>query len=118
MSILQILKIVISIISMLFGVLGVLRPQALADFAHFGLSNPRSFAEMRINFGGLFIGLGAGAIVLNDPNVYLVLGLGYAGLAVVRFINLLFERSLREPIYLGTLGFEVISALILVAPIT
>ena len=118
MTIVEILKIIVGILSLLFGVLGVLRPKAMADFAHFGLSDARGFAETRINFGGFFVALGAGVILLNDPEAYVLLGLGYAGLAVVRLINLLIDRSLFEQIYLATLGFEIISAIILLLPTT
>lgn len=116
MTIVEILKIIVGVLSMLFGVIGVARPKAMADFAHFGLADARGVAETRINFGGFFIALGGGVILLNDPEVYILLGLGYAGLAIVRLINAAFERSLLEPVYLATLGFEIVSAIILLLP--
>jgi len=116
MTILDILKIIVGILSALFGVLGILRPKAMADFAHFGLSNARGTAEIRINFGGFFIALGAGVIILNDPEAYILLGLGYAGLALVRLINALVDRSLFTQVYIATLVFEVVSAIILILP--
>ncbi len=118
MTVVDILKIIISILSLLFGVLGIFRPKAMADFAHFGLSNARGFAEIRINFGGFFIALGGGAILLNDPEAYMLLGLGYVGLALVRLINALVDRSLFTQVYIATLIFEIVSAVILLLPTT
>jgi len=118
MTIIEILKIIVGILSLLFGVVGLIRPKVMADFAHFGLSDERGLAETRINFGGFFIALGGGVILLNDPEAYILLGLGYAGLAIIRLLNALIERSLFNQVYLATLGFEVASAIILLIPIT
>ena len=117
MSLVLILKIIVGILSLLFGVISVLRSQSIADFAHFGLSDGRGVAEIRINFGGLFVALGAGVLLLNDPEAWLLLGFGYAGLAVVRVLNLLIDRTLFERIYMITLGFEIVSAIILLLPL-
>lgn len=116
MDIVLILKIIIGILSFLFGLLSILRPQVMADFAHFGLSDSRGLAETRINFGGFYIAVGIGVIILNAPPAWMLLGFGYAGLASVRLINGLVDRSLFDQVYLVTLAFEVISAIILLLP--
>ncbi len=116
MDIVLILKIIIAILSFVFGLISILRPQVMADFAHFGLSDSRGIAETRINFGGFFIALGAGVIILNTPSAWMLLGFGYAGLAGVRLINGLVDRTLFDQVYLVTLAFEAISAVILLLP--
>lgn len=116
MDIVLILKIIIGILSFLFGLLSIIRPKVMADFAHFGLSDARGTAEIRINFGGFYIAVGAGVIILNAPAAWMLLGFGYAGLASIRLINGLVDRTLFDQVYLVTLAFEIVSAIILFLP--
>lgn len=116
MDIILVLKVIVGILSLLFGVVSIFHPQIMADFAHFGISDARGIAETRINFGGLFVALGASVIILNDPEAWMILGLGYVGLASIRLLNGLVDRTLFEQVYVITLVFEIVSAIILLLP--
>lgn len=73
-----------------FGLFGLLAPAWTAEALDlaptkttFGLS------EIRASTGGQFVVAGLGALVLNHPAAWALLGLGYAGLTLGRALSLL-----------------------------
>jgi hypothetical protein len=93
MTILTILKIIAAIGTIATGVLALLRPRSIEGFTGIQASSPRAITEIRSIFGGLFIGLGAAALLLNDPAAYQMLGITYGAIAVTRIISIFLDRS-------------------------
>ena len=112
----EILKIIMAIASIVFGVITLLQPQRVAELASLGIEGTRGKAEVRINWGGLFIGLGAGAIILQSPEAYQLFGIGYAGLAIMRVLEIAIDRSIVDRGYIVTLVFEALSAIVFLLP--
>lgn len=106
------LKIIASFASILFGVVAIIQPVMIANFAGLGASTARGIAEVRINWGGLFIALGLGAIALNTMPAYHLFGVGYGGLALMRLIEGVRDRALWDRGFVVTLLFEIASAVI------
>lgn len=106
------LKIIAAFASVVFGVVAIVQPILIAQFAGLDASSTRGTAEVRINWGGLFIALGLGAIALNTPDAYRLFGIGYAGLAVMRLVEGLRQRALWDRGFVVTLLFEAASAII------
>jgi hypothetical protein len=44
-------------------------------------------------FGGFFIALGIAPLVLNAPATYVMLGIAYLGVAVVRAVSMVVDKS-------------------------
>ena len=84
MTILTILKIIAAIGTVGTGLLALLKPKSIDGFTGITATGPRGITEIRAIFGGLFIGLGAAAILLNVPAAYQMLGITYGAIAVVR----------------------------------
>ncbi len=83
MNILIILKIIAAIATAGTGVLALVKPTAVYGFTGLKAEGARGISEIRAIFGGLFIGLGIAPFVFGET-AYLVLGLAYLAIAVVR----------------------------------
>ena len=110
------LQIVFAVLTLLFGLISIARPQSIAEFASFTLNGKNGIAEMRINWGGLFIALGVGGIVLNNPFAWAMLGIGYAGVFTIRLLLGLLDRELWTRNYIGAFVFELVSMIIFLLP--
>lgn len=116
MSLPEILKIAAALATALFGLYALARPKAAAALVSIDASSKTGAAEMRIAWGGVFIALGLGVIIINAPKAYLLLGLAYAGAAVVRIVSLLMDSALMSRIFTINLIFEIVSAVIFFLP--
>jgi hypothetical protein len=66
----------------------------------------RGRTEIRAVLGGMFIGMGAAPLVLNDPIAFKTLGFAYLGMAVIRIPSMFFDRS-TDSSNLMSAGLEV-----------
>ena|SRR5688572_30667842 len=110
----EILKIIFAILTAVFGVYSFVKPEAVAQSSGFSLPSVAGRAEVRVTFGGFFLGLGLGAILLGGE-AYQLLGLAYLITFVVRLVALAVEGKdgvLRRE-YLIFAAFELISGLVL-----
>lgn len=117
MSILELLKLAFGALSVLFGVVALLRPQMLATAAGLDASSEQGTAEIRSSWGGMFIGLGAAILFLQSRDAYLVVGLAYGLTAVVRMMTISMNRSILNPVVINILVFEIAAAVILLLPL-
>lgn len=77
-----------------FGAFSVYRPAAVAAASHMALKDARGVAEMRIAFGGFFLGMGAALVVYwGDAEVAAAIGLAWLGAALVRAAELAFNSD-------------------------
>jgi len=116
MTIVEILKLVMVLLTGLFGIAALLQPQRVAESAFLGAGTANGAAEIRASWGGLFLGLAAAVLLLRSPDAYLVLGISYAGIALVRVINWGINRTLINRTVIFILIFEIVSAVILLLP--
>lgn len=112
MNILIILKIIAAIATAATGALALIKPTAVYGFTGLTVTGARGISEIRAIFGGLFIGLGIAPFVFGEI-AYLVLGLAYLTIAVVRLISIYIDRS-RESSNLISLGIEIVLGVILI----
>jgi hypothetical protein len=122
MNFLEIAKIVSALLNVGFGVYTVFEPEKIAAASHYDGDNPRGRSEMRV-IGGLFIGLGVGALMLgsvfqNEDTAYQVLGFAWLGAAITRAINLFLEdrTQIIDTTFWLLLAIEFFPGMILVAP--
>jgi hypothetical protein len=82
-----------ALLTMLIGSAGFFKPTLITDGCDIELKSAKAFSEARGVFGGIMLGLGGTAIVLNDPQVFLALGLAWTGATAARFVSMVLDGS-------------------------
>jgi hypothetical protein len=111
MNILLILKIVAAVLTAATGLLALAKPTAVFSFTGLTAAGTRGVSEIRAIFGGLFLALGV-APFLFGAAAYLVLGIGYLGIAAARLASIFFDRS-SDSSNLISLAIEVVCGVVL-----
>jgi hypothetical protein len=111
--ILQILQIIAAVGTILTGLYSLLRPATLTGFTGLSPVGGRGLTEIRAVMGGFFIALGAVPIILNSPVAYMMLGIAYLVVALVRGISMFVDKSVVQS-NLISLAVEIIFGIILV----
>jgi hypothetical protein len=110
---LTVLKIIAALGTLATGALAIVRPAALTGFTGLSPVGGRGLTEMRVSLGAVFAGLGLGALLLNAPAAYRLLGLMYLAMAVVRVPAMVIDKSVEQS-NLISLAAEAVFGLILV----
>jgi len=113
MNLLEILKIAIGIATILTGALSLFWPLRVRGFTGLEVNGGRGITEIRSILGGVFVGLGAAVLVLNDPAAYMILGITYLVVAGVRLISMIVDKSIERSNVISVIT-EVIMGVILV----
>ena len=92
MSIGMVLKIITALVTVLTGLLALVRPAAVYGFTGLKAEGARGVSEMRAIFGGLFIALGIAPLFLG-ATAYQMLGIGYLTIAAARAFSIVFDKS-------------------------
>jgi hypothetical protein len=77
----------------LLGLLAFVAPRLAFNIARIEAKVPDAIAEGRASFGGVFLALGLGTIILAQPLVTLVLGGVWAMMALGRIVSMVFDRT-------------------------
>jgi hypothetical protein len=97
MPVLQILKIISAIITIVIGVYSAALPRRLKGFTGLEAPGPRGITELRTVMGGLLIGLGLAPFLLPGiPQVYQTLGIMYLVMALVRAVSIIVDKSAEQ----------------------
>jgi hypothetical protein len=90
----RLFQIISAIATVGIGVLALIKPKSIYKFTGLKAVGSRGVTEIRSIFGALFIALGVGVIILNQ---YLLLGVIYLTIAIVRAVSmLLIDKSTSE----------------------
>jgi len=111
----QILQIIAAIGTILTGLYSLLRPATLTGFTGLSPVGGRGITEIRAVLGGFFIALGVAPLILNSPVAYLMLGIAYLGVAIVRAVSMFTDKSVVQS-NLISLAVEIVFGIILVLP--
>jgi hypothetical protein len=112
MTVMDIVKLTIALATIGFGMLSVVSPKSAEKFTGLQTSGPRGISEIRAVLGGLFVGLGAAALIYQDPSAYGTLGIGYLGIAFVRTGSIFFDKA-PTPSNLVSLASEIVFGVLL-----
>ena len=82
-----------AVFTVLIGLAGFFKPTVITDGCDIELKSSKAFSEARGVFGGLMIGWGVMAFVLNDPAVFLALGVGWALATLARLYSMAADGS-------------------------
>lgn len=101
----RLLQIISALGTIGVGCLALLKPKSVCKFTGLKAIGPRGITEIRSIFGALFIALGIGVMILNQ---YMLLGVIYLSIAVVRAISMIFiDKSTAESSNVITLISEL-----------
>lgn len=112
MTIILILKIIAAALTIMTGLLALVKPTAVYGFTGLTAGGARGISEIRAIFGGLFIALGSAPFIFGST-AYLVLGVGYLAIAAARLVSIFVDRS-RDSSNLISLVIEIVCGVILV----
>jgi hypothetical protein len=93
---LQTLKIISAIATILTGVVSLFWPLKVQGFTGVEANGGRGITEIRTILGALFVGLGAAVLYINLPEAFLILGITYLAMAVVRGISMFVDNSVNS----------------------
>jgi hypothetical protein len=94
--IVRILQIIAAIGTIATGLVSLIRPRSVTGFTGLSASGPRGITEIRAVLGGFFVALGAIPLILNVPETYLMLGITYLVVAVVRTASMIIDKSVMQ----------------------
>jgi hypothetical protein len=114
--IIQILQIIAAIATILTGLFSLLKPAAITGFTGLQPVGGRGITEIRSILGGVFIALGAVPLILNSPVAYLMLGITYLVIGLVRAVSMFTDKSVVQSNIIS-LVVEIIFGIILVLPL-
>lgn len=89
----QVLKIIAGIATILTGVVSVFWPLNVRGFTGLEVAGGRGITEIRSILGAFFIGLGGAALYFNKAETYKMLGITYIVVAVVRAVSMFVDKS-------------------------
>ena len=113
MTVLEILKIVMAIVTIATGLISLIRPRAVQGFTGLTAPGPRGITEIRAILGGAFVGLGLAPLILGVPAAYQTLGIVYLVIAVARFAGIVLDKSFERSNWIS-LAVEIVAGIILV----
>lgn len=113
MEILNILKIISCVLTILTGLFALLRPLSAQGFTGLKLEGSRGITEIRAVMGGFFIALGAAPLFLQAPATYTMLGIAYLGVALVRLVSIFIDKSAVSSNWIS-LAVEIVLGVLLI----
>lgn len=113
MTILQILKVLLAVGTIVTGLVSLVRPRAVMGFTGLNVTGARGITEIRAVLGGGFIGLGLAPLILGVPEAYQMLGITYLVIFLARIVGVILDRSFEMSNWIS-LGFEIVAGIILV----
>ena len=112
--IVDILNILLALVSIGFGLIGWLAPRYTMDLLDLSADgSTMGVSEVRAASGALFVGLGAGALVLNDPLAFAMIGFAWGGAAIGRLTSIIADEAPTRQTYVFFASEVVVAALAL-----
>ena len=100
--------------TLVMGLLGLLLPKVAARFVGLQPLTPAGRSEFRATYGGLWAPLALMPLVTQEPIVFAVSGLCWAGAAAGRIVSILLDDAL-DAQNLKAVGLELAFAILLLA---
>jgi hypothetical protein len=115
MSVLNILKIIAGVATILTGLISLVKPRSVFGFTGLVAEGGRGITEIRAVLGAFFIALGAMVIFYRLPQTYTMLGVTYLAVGLVRAVSMFIDKSVVQS-NLVSLVVEIVLGIILVLP--
>ncbi len=114
-GIVGILKILASGATIATGLLALVKPRSIFDFIGLKAEGGRGITEIRAIFGAFFIGLGGAALYFRQSETYIMLGVTYLLVALIRLVSMLADKSVEKSNIISLIA-EVVLGVMLVLP--
>jgi hypothetical protein len=82
-----------ALLTLLFGLVGFFKPRLITDGQQIELRSPMAASEARVVFGGLHLGTGIMALALNEPLIYMTLGVAWSFGLLARFYSMVADKT-------------------------
>ncbi|MEH6587120.1 MAG: hypothetical protein V7720_11190 [Halioglobus sp.] len=82
-----------AIITVVLGLVGFFKPRLITDGQQIALGSPMALSEARVVFGGLHLGSGLMALALNEPLIYMTLGVAWAFGLLARLYSMVADKA-------------------------
>ena len=69
------------------------KPRLITDAQQIDLGSPMALSEARVVFGGLHLGGGIMALALNEPLIYMTLGVAWTFGLLARFYSMVADKT-------------------------
>lgn len=112
----MVLKIIAAVGTVLTGLLALVSPKSTYGFTGLKAEGGRGITEIRAILGGLFIALGGVVLYYRSPQTFMMLGVSYLVIAVVRAISMFVDRSVVSSNIISLI-VEIVFGVILVIPV-
>ncbi len=104
----DIVNLIFALLSIGLGVFGWLAPRYTMDTLNLtGHTDTMGMSEVRASAGALFVGMGVGAMILNSPAGFAMIGFCWAGAGIGRLTSILRDGSTNKK-----WGFFAVEALV------
>ena len=110
---LDVLNFIAALATIATGFYALAVPLKVRGFTGLELPGGRGITEVRAVLGGFFIALGAAPLIFASKDMYLMLGVAYLGVGVVRAVSMFVDKSLVQSNYIS-LAVEIILGIILI----
>ncbi len=110
---LNVLKIIAGIATILTGVVSLFWPLSVRGFTGLEVSGGRGITEIRSVLGAFFIGLGGAVLYFDNTKTYQMLGVTYLAVALVRAVSMVVDKSVVSSNVISLI-VEVIFGIILI----
>ncbi len=106
-----------AILTVMFGLVGFFKPRIITTHQQIELGSPMALSEARVVFGGLHLGSGIMALALQEPLVYMTLGVAWSFGLLARFYSMIVDKtslahSMPGIVIDATMAFLLLSGLI------
>lgn len=102
-----------ALLTLVLGLIGFFKPRLITDAQHIELNSPMALSEARVVFGGLHLGGGIMALALNEPVVYMTLGVAWTFALLARFYSMMIDKTSLKQSLPGIIVDGVMAALFL-----
>ena len=109
----EILQMIAALATVATGVYSLVAPMKVRGFTGLELPGGRGITEVRAVLGGFFIALGAAPLIFGSRDMFLMLGIAYLAVGVVRAVSMFVDKSLVQSNFIS-LAVEIILGIILV----
>ena len=82
-----------ALFTVVLGLIGFFKPRLITDGQHIELRSPMALSEARVVFGGLHLGGGIMALALNEPLIYMTLGVAWGFGLLARFYSMIVDKT-------------------------
>jgi hypothetical protein len=82
-----------AILTVMFGLVGFFKPRLITANQQIELGSPMAISEARVVFGGLHLGSGIMALALQEPLIYMTLGVAWSFGLLARFYSMVADKT-------------------------